>query len=203
VTTLRGCPCCGKVHHVPLLSAQSEARCVRCASVLARGDDGSAPAQRTAAAALGALVLYLPAIALPIVEIERLGHRRVSSLASGVVDLLTHGDLAIGLVVLAFSIVLPAAKILLLLELSLLRLTRRAHRAASHRWIERLGRWSMMDVLMLALLVMVVKLGDLVAVRLGPAVWAFAGCVALSLIASACFDPRSLWDEEDQNSVAR
>ena len=63
--------------------------------------DPSRSLQRTAAAALGALVLYLPALTLPLIEIERLGHRRISSLAGGTYELLLHGDVWVGLVILA------------------------------------------------------------------------------------------------------
>ena len=198
VTALRGCSCWGLVQRLPIAKQGERPVCIRCASPLTPSLDPSRSLQRTAAAALGALVLYLPALTLPLIEIERLGHRRISSLAGGTYELLLHGDVWVGLVILAFSIVLPLTKIALLLELSLLRLSGRRFRAVSHRWIERLGRWSMMDVLMLAMLVMVVKLGDLVTVRLGPAVWAFAGSVALGLIASACFDPHAMWREEER-----
>jgi paraquat-inducible protein A len=59
-----------------------------------------------------------------------------------------------------------------------------------------MGRWSMMDVLLLAFLVMLVKLGSLVEFHFGPAVVAFVMCVGLSMLASLCFDPHAIWDEE-------
>jgi paraquat-inducible protein A len=62
--------------------------------------------------------------------------------------------------------------------------------------MEHLGKWSMLDVLLLALLVMMVKLGSLVEFHLGPAILAFVGCVVMSMIASLSFDPHAIWEEE-------
>ncbi len=110
-------------------------------------------------------------------------------------DLLWHGNLLVGLIVLVFSIVLPFVKLVALIELSRIGLTHRQHRAWTYRVVEWTGRWSMMDVLLLALLVTMVKLGDLVSFELGPAVVAFVMCVAMSMIASVMFDPHAIWEE--------
>ena len=95
-----------------------------------------------------------------------------------------------------FSIIFPLVKIGLLLELSLLGTMHRRHKAITYRVMEHTGRWSMMDVMLLAFLVMLVKLGRLVEFQVGPAVFAFVLCVALSMFASFCFDPRSIWEED-------
>ena len=150
---------------------------------------------RCFAAALGGLILYFPAILLPILEIEKLGHHHAASLLAGTFDLLTHGGWFVGLVVLLFSIVLPLLKLLALLELSYIGITHRQHRAWTYRVVEWTGRWSMMDVLLLALLVTLVKLGDVVSFQLGPAVVAFVMCVVMSLIASVMFDPHAIWED--------
>jgi paraquat-inducible protein A len=62
--------------------------------------------------------------------------------------------------------------------------------------VEFLGRWGMVDVLLVAVLVAVVKLGDLVTVTPGPGVLAFGSVVVLSLLASAAFDPHALWEPD-------
>ena len=54
----------------------------------------------------------------------------------------------------------------------------------------------MMDVMLLAFLVMLVKLGNLVEFHFGPAVVAFVACVVMSMIASLCFDPHAIWEDE-------
>ena len=194
----KACHCCGLIHEVRNLQAREFARCVRCKAVIAQIGGGAAAAKRTAAAALAALILFWPAILLPILEIEKLGHRHQSSVLGGVVDLLRHGDWFVGLIVLLFSLIFPLLKIGLLLELSLLGVLHRRHRAMTYRVMEHAGKWSMMDVMLLAFMVMLVKLGSLVQFHFGPAVIAFVLSVALSLWASISFDPHAIWEEPNE-----
>lgn len=194
--THRACHCCGLIHRVPPVSPAERAACTRCGSHFTTPTTRRAAASRTAAAALAAFILFWPAVLLPVLEIEQLGHVHQSSILGGIADLLSHGSLFVGLVVLVFSIVFPLAKIVLLLELSLLELLERKHKAWTLRLMEHLGKWSMMDVLLLALLVMMVKVGDMVEFELGPAVIAFVLCVAMSMLASLSFDPHAIWEDE-------
>jgi len=181
---------------MPELGPGERAVCSRCHATIARGHAAFARSnQRTAAATLAALVLFVPAVTLPMLEVERLGHRYSSSLLGGTWDLLQHGSWFVGSIVLVFSLLLPLLKLLVLLELSWLARTPRHRRARAYRWIESLGRWSMLDVLLLALMVMLVKVGDLVEFRLGPAAFAFVLCVAMTMVASMSFDPRSIWED--------
>ena len=190
---LKACHCCGQIHRVPLLGAQEVASCTRCGAGIDRLPGQSA--SRTAAAAAAAFVLYWPAILLPILEIEKFGHHHESSLLFGTIELVRQGDWFVGSVVLLFSVVFPLVKIVLLLELSLLGLLHRQHKARTYRVMEFVGKWSMMDVMLLAFMVMLVKLGSLVQFHFGPAVWAFVLCVAMSMLASICFDPHTIWDD--------
>lgn len=160
-----------------------------------RGDAQRASA-RTAAAAVAALVLFWPAVLLPILEVERLGHRHTSGILMGTIELLTHGEYLVGGIVLAFSVIFPFVKIVLLIELSVLGLLHRKHRGLTYRIMEQVGKWSMMDVLLLAFMVMLVKLGTLVQFHFGPAVLAFVLCVVMSMVASASFDPHAIWEDE-------
>jgi paraquat-inducible protein A len=195
MNNLKACHCCGLVHRVPGLAAGERAVCVRCRCTIARcGTSSRNTAGRTAALALGAFVLYWPAILLPMLEVERLGHHHRSSLLAGSFEMLTQGNWFVGIVIVAFSLVIPLLKIVLLLELSLLDLLHRRHKAVTYRLMELAGKWSMLDVLLLALLVMLVKLDSLVQFELGPAVVAFVLCVAVSIGASWSFDPHSIWE---------
>ena len=197
MTTFRACHCCGMIHEIPSLEPNQIAKCVRCkASVAAPGEPSARSANRTAAAAIGAFVLFWPAVLLPILEIEQLGQRSQQSILSGIFDLLRHGSYLVGIIVLLFSIVFPLTKILLLMELSWLELLHRRHKAWSLRLMENVGKWSMMDVMLLAFLVMLVKLGNLVQFEFGPAVIAFVVCVAMSMVASLSFDPHAILDQE-------
>lgn len=199
---LRACHCCGLVHQVAALQRDQEACCVRCHSRIDSGRrSGQRSSERCFAAALGGIILYFPAILLPILEIEKMGHHHTASLLGGTLDLIWQGSLFVGFVVLIFSIILPLLKLLALLELSYIGLTHCQHRAWVYRVVEWTGRWSMMDVLLLALLVTLVKLGDLVSFQLGPAVVAFVMCVVMSMIASIMFDPHAIWEQERRHAT--
>lgn len=147
----------------------------------------------SAAYALGALVLYPAAMTLPVLELHKLGHVRGVTVWSGAVDLVEQGELAVGILVFVCSVVVPLLKMLGILALSWRRdLGSERARARAHQWIEWAGRWSMLDVLLVAILVAAVKLGNWADIQAGPGVFAFAGVVALSLMASATFDVHEL-----------
>ena len=70
------------------------------------------------------------------------------------------------------------------------------------RIMEHVGRWSMMDVLLLAFMVMLIKLGSLVEFHFGPAVLAFILCVSLSMLSSILFDPHAIWEDQTESYYA-
>jgi paraquat-inducible protein A len=193
---MRGCPTCGLAQRVVEPTPRQQVRCVRCHSVILDGRRHLA-AQRTAAVALAALLLYPLAITMPVLELERLGHRHVSSIWSGMVQLLSEGHLLVGLVVLVGSIFVPLAKLIGLFVLCVRpNWPNRKHAAWTYHAIEIAGRWGMIDVLLIAVLVSAVKLGDIVRIEMGPGVIAFTAVVVLSLIASAVFDPHAIWEAD-------
>jgi len=192
----RACHCCGQIHRLPELQPGESAVCARCGHELFRQGSWERSSARTAAATLGAFLLFLPAITLPILEVDKLGHHHRSSILGGIAEMLLEGDWFVGSIVLVFSILLPLVKLTLLLELSLLGLLHRRHKAVTYRVMEYVGKWSMMDVLLLAWIVMLIKLGDLVRFQFGPGVVAFALCVMMSILASMFFDPHAIWEEE-------
>jgi paraquat-inducible protein A len=150
--------------------------------------------ERARHAALAALILYPVAVTQPILSIERLGHAHESSVLAGSLGLVADGKLALGAVVFLCSVVLPVAKLAALLVL-LHRpeaLAPRA-RARAWRWLELTGRFGMLDVLLVSVLIAWLELGSWVTVESGPAALAFAACVGCSLLASAWFDAHSLW----------
>lgn len=198
---LRACSCCGLVHRLPLIPKGSEARCTRCDTIIRHASHPGSSA-RTAAISLAALIVYPLALGLPVMRIERLGHEHVSSIWGGMIDLLAEGHLFVGLAILLFSIVTPIAKLAALFLLCAGdRLMAPVHRAATYRLVEFLGRWGMVDVLLVALVVAMVKLGDLVEVTPGAGVIAFGAVVILSLLASAAFDPHTIWEEQQAGGV--
>lgn len=191
---LAACSCCGLVQRMPAAEPTQRIRCVRCHTSFAHRRDKLRSNRRTLALALGALVLYPIAVGLPIMEIERFGMTHEASVLSGGCELLADGQILVGVVVLLCSVVLPLTKIagLFLLAGAGTGLTPRL-RAWTWHLVEITGRWGMLDVLLVAVLVSVLKLGNLVELRAGPAALAFTGCVLLNLAASASFQPHSLW----------
>lgn len=194
---LKACHCCGLIQSVvPMVDERSSVQCCRCSSVLTASKSHALSQSRTAAAAVAAMVLFPAAIFLPILEIEKLGHHHSSSIAGGIAELFEHESYLIGSVIFLFSIVLPLVKLIALVELCSLHWLQKHHRVWAYRMMEIVGKWSMMDVMLLALMVMLIKLSGLVEFQFGPAVIAFTLCVAMSLIASMSFDPHSIWESE-------
>ena len=171
--------------------------CQRCRAAL------SLPSPRRSASTvvalcLAALVLYPFAILLPVISIDEMGHTNTSTVWSGMVSLFASGQLLVGAVVLLGSVVAPLGKLGAMLTLCLGDLVlHRRRQALTYRAVEWLGRWGMLDVLLVATLVAAVKLGDWVDVHPGPGVLAFTAVVVLSMLASAAFDPKSIWQDPD------
>lgn len=195
IETLRACPCCGLIQTVPPVGPGKIARCTRCRSGLVRRSIVRRSRSRTAAFAVAALILFPVAITLPLLEITRFGHISEVSVLEGVSTLFGHGEWFLGLVVGLCSVVLPFGKLvaLLLLAGGAPALHER-HRALTYHVVEWTGRWGMLDVLLVALLVAAMKMGDLLDVTPGPGAAAFAVMVVLSLCAAAVFDPHTLWE---------
>lgn len=198
---LTTCPCCGLLQRCPAVTPQQLARCQRCRTVLVSGGQrqDNYPA---AMAALAALILYVPAVTMPIMQLEQLGHVHSTSVLGGSFELLAYGEIVVGVVVLLCSVVVPVGKLLALLLLSLRPRWRAHHLAFTYRSVEQLGRWGMVDVLLLAVLVAALKLGDLVTLAPGPAALLFTLMVILSLLAAAWFDPRVLWQQSPRTATA-
>lgn len=145
-----------------------------------------------AAFALGAIVLYPLAIGLPVLELRKLGHVREVTVWSGAVDLISEGEVAVGLLVFCCSIVAPLLKLggILLLHVEGAWEGERGalRRARAHGVIEWIGRWGMLDVLAVAILVAAIKIGNWADIHPGPGVLAFAVVVVMSLVASAVWE---------------
>ena len=194
--TTRACARCGLVQSIPEMPPQGmQAACARCGLRL-RAASSARRNQVTAAIALAALILYPIAMTLPMLRIEQFGHENETSIVRGIIELLAHGQIIVGIIVLFCSIIFPLGKLIgiLLITSGGLGVMADRHRAFTYRLIEFTGRWGMLDVLLVAVLVAALKLGNMFEVRPGPAALAFTVCVMLSLVAAATFDPRSVWE---------
>lgn len=195
---LAACPTCGLVQRVPALRGDERARCPRCGAVVRAPARHARSESRTAALASAALLLWPAAVTLPVMHIERFGNTNDASVWSGSVGLLRRGDWFVGGVVFVCSLLLPLVKLLALLAITAgRRLMERRARALTYRLVDWTGRWGMLDVLLVAVVVAWVKLGDFADVAPGPGAVAFALLVLASLVAGATFDPHVIWEEHD------
>ena len=176
--------------------------CSRCGSRLPQAAAVRRSNSRTAAVALAALILYPLAVSLPMIRVERFGHHTDASVLEGVSTLFASGHVFVAAVVGLCSVILPLGKLISLLILSAGGpLLRHRHRALTYHIVEWTGRWGMLDVLLVAILVAVLKIGDFMEVTAGPAALAFTLCVLMSLLAAAVFDPHVLWQSEPEPGV--
>lgn len=188
-----GCRRCGLAQRVGSVPRGYVARCGRCGERVV-GLNSEGRNRLCAALATAALLLFPLGIFLPVMTLERLGHVKETSIWAGSISLISRGHVVIGWVVMICSVVIPVLKLAGLFLLTAERpVLQKHHQASVFRWLEIAGRWGMIDVLLVALTIAAVKLGDLVVVHPGPGVVAFGACVVLSLLASAVFDPHAIW----------
>ena len=148
-----------------------------------------------------AAALYLPANLLPVLESGSLFDPHDDTIMSGVRFLWNSGDPFIASIIFVASIILPGAKIIaltLLLATTQWRSTWRPElRTAIYRTLESVGRWSMVDIFVAAVLVALVQFKTLAQIEAGPGATAFAAVVLFTMFASMSFDPRLIWDPLD------
>jgi paraquat-inducible protein A len=178
------------------LASASEHRCVRCGARLhLRKPDALL---RTWAFLLAAMVLYLPANMLPVMTLSILGQGSPSTILGGVVLLVQEGMWPLGLLIFIASIFIPVLKfgILMYLLLSVSRGSgrRRLDRTRLYRMTVFIGRWSMVDVFVVGILVALVQMGSLAQIEGGLGAAFFASVVVLTMLAAEFFDPRLIWD---------
>ncbi len=170
--------------------------CPRCGLILSRRKPHSV--ERSAALAAAAWLLYVPSMALPVMTVIRFGRAEPNTILSGVLELFQLGLWPLALIVLTASIAIPIVKLagLTWLLISAKRPGKRLPvvQTKLYRLIEIIGRWSMIDVFMISILAALVRFDELAAVRAEPGAFAFAGVVILTMLSSARFDPRHLWD---------
>ena len=195
-------------HTCNLVSRASagEGLCPRCGSHVRFRHHGSIG--QSWAFLIAAMILYIPANTLPMMLTSSLFGSSDDTIISGVLFLWEDGSWYLALIVFFASILVPIGKMLALVVLLLsvqlpgVEITpkRRARLSRTYRIIAWIGRWSMLDIYVVALLATVVQLTALASVRAGPAALAFGAVVVLTMLATESFDPRLIWDaleEED------
>jgi len=191
---LLACEVCRLVSRAP--PPGSDAHCPRCRAALHARKPASLA--RTWAFLIASMILYVPANTLPIMDTSSLFGTQRDTILSGVAFLWTSGSFVLALLVFFASIVVPLAKMLALVVLAgSVQLRAAWHprtRTRLYRVIEFAGRWSMLDIYVVTILVALVQVNTLASIHAGPGAAAFGAVVVLTMFAAASFDPRLIWD---------
>ena len=184
------------------LASKDLHHCPRCGSALHLRK--SASLQRTLALLITAVVLYLPANILPIMVTDQLGNSTESTILGGVVLLIQLDSIPIAVVIFIASVMVPLGKMLVMFYLcwsvSYGPPVNERQRTVLYRITEFIGKWSMLDVFVVAILVALIHLGGLLVIRPGGAALAFAGVVMVTMVAAESFDPRLMWDRMESGN---
>lgn len=194
---LAGCHVCAKVSPISL------GNCPRCGSHLHLRKPASI--QTTLALMAAATALYIPSHLLPVMTVVELGDVTHNTIMGGMMQFWRTGAYPIAIVIFVASILIPLLKILALSWLCAAA-TGRVHPSPAmlgkvYWFTELLGRWSMIDIFVVGILVSVVQLGNYMTITPGPGALAFAGVVMLTMFAAMSFEPRMLWDRLDELSA--
>ena len=193
---------CTECHELNKQEADTDEQiCSRCGALIhARRPNSLA---RTWSLLITAAILYIPANLLPIMTINSLGQGDPSTIMAGVIQLVQHGMFPIAAVVFIASILVPTFKLvgigLLLFSVERHQPLSAQQRIVMYRFIEFIGRWSMLDIFVIAILVAVVNFGRLASVEANLGAAAFASVVILTMLAAVTFDPRLIWDNTESD----
>lgn len=194
---LVACHACGRVHRAGV------ACCLRCGAALSSRDNTSL--QRVWAWMVAGMVAYIPANLYPMLETTQLGKTTSNTLVGGVVELVTYGSYGVAFIVFFASIIIPLGKFWAISYLALQ--VAQPDPAAVHtrnrlyEVVEFIGRWSMIDVFVVALLSSLVQLGSAVSIQPGIAAVSFALSVAFTMLAAMSFDSRLIWDTDKETNA--
>ena len=196
---LVGCHVCGLVLDLSG-TRKGQATCPRCGAHMHHRKPDSL--NRTWALVITAGILYIPANLFPVMTVISFGKGEPDTILSGVKVLIEANMWPLALLVFFASITVPMLKLLgltfLLISVRRKSSWRLRDRTLLYRIIEFVGRWSMIDIFMISILIALVKLEAIATIEPGIGATSFAGVVILTMIASMMFDPRLMWDAAEK-----
>jgi len=176
--------------------------CGRCGTHMHRRKPDSL--NRTWAFLIAAAAMYIPANMLPVMITSSLFGSQDDTILSGIIYFWVSGAYGLAAIVFIASFLVPLFKLaaLLILVVGAQRRSawRRPERAKLYHVIEFIGRWSMLDVFVVALLAGLVRLHGFAEITAGVGIAAFGAVVVLTMLASLSFDPRLTWDSPPEPS---
>ncbi|MBU4680825.1 membrane integrity lipid transport subunit YebS [Cedecea davisae] len=160
--------------------------------------------QKSWAALIASLVFLLPANLLPISIIYVNGARQEDTIMSGILSL-AHSNIGVAAVVFIASILVPFTKVIVLITL-LISIHFKCQqglrtRMLLLRFVTWIGRWSMLDLFVIALMMSLVNRDQLLAFTMGPAAVFFGAAVILTILAVEWLDSRLLWDAHESGNA--
>ncbi len=177
-------------------AAGQHGHCPRCGAPVHRRKLNSVA--RTWALTLTAAILYVPANVFPVMTVTSLGRAQADTIMSGVLYLLKHGMWPLAALIFFASVFVPLLKLIaiafLLTSVQRGWAWRAVDRTRLYRLAEVIGRWSMVDIYVVTILVALVKLGNLASIEAGIGAIFFGGVVVITMLAAESFDPRLIWD---------
>lgn len=197
--SMMNCHCCGFLSKGSRNTVHPE-HCQRCGAAMHfRKPDSIA---RTWAFLIAACIMYIPANVLPIMTVTSLGHTEADTIMSGVVYFIVSGSWPLALIIFTASVFVPVLKLVLLtfllISVQINSNWRPKERTRLYRVTEAVGRWSMVDIYVVTLMVALVKIQGLADIEAGPGAVAFASVVVLTMFSAMSFDPRLIWDHAQE-----
>lgn len=183
--------------HCTRVSPMGTESCPRCGGELSSRDPTSL--QRVWAWALVGLLFYIPANTYPMLITSTLGRPEEATIVGGVIELAQYGAWGVAAIVFFASVMIPVGKFVAIGYLAWI--VRRPHghspRQLLHLFevVEWIGRWSMIDVFVVAILVALVQFDLLATINPGIAAVCFALSVVFTMLSALSFDSRALWDQ--------
>jgi paraquat-inducible protein A len=185
------CRNCGRIEDMALVT-----HCTRCGRKL-RLPDPRASAERSLAWLITAVILYVPANVLPVMYVSGVGGGAESTISGGILEFWRNGSFGLALLIFGASVAVPITKfgalgLLITMTLSNSSVAR-AQRVRLFRFVEFIGYWSMLDVVVVALTCRLVRFGSVAVAEPRLGIVFFCAVVLITMIAAFSFDSRSIW----------
>jgi paraquat-inducible protein A len=185
------CRVCGQIEDMATV-----ARCSRCGRRL-QVPNPRASAERSLAWLIAAVILYIPANVLPVMYVSGIGGSAESTIYGGILEFWRSGSYGLALLIFGASVAVPITKFTalgLLITMTLLNSgAAPAQRTRLYRFVEFIGYWSMLDVVVVALTCCLVRFGSLAVAEPRAGIVFFCAVVLITMVSAFSFDERSIW----------
>lgn len=199
-TTVKACPDCDLLQELPSLEMGQAAYCIRCGRLLRHLRRDSL--NRSLAFAVTGIFLFILANLFPFISLAALGVHQDSSLFSASWAFYSMGQPLLALIVFLTTIIFPLFSLLGIIVVLLAVKMQRANQqfiAPLFRFLMSTEAWGMLEIFLLAVLVAIVKLGDLAEIIIGTSLYAFVALIAVLTLLSLSLDPEDVWQNLREN----